>query len=43
MQTLKRGASGTDGYKASVSQWILLVHGDPESIKAADDICLFDE
>jgi CheY-like chemotaxis protein len=31
------------GYKASVSQWILLVHGDPESIKAADDICLFDE
>ena len=36
-------ASGTDGYKASVSQWILLVHGDPESIKAADDICLFDE
>lgn len=32
-----------DGYKASVSQWILLVYGDPESIKAADDICLFDE
>ena len=36
-------ASGTDGYKASVSQWILLVYGDPESIKAADYICLFDE
>lgn len=29
--------------RPSVSQWILLVHGDPESIKAADDICLFDE
>ena len=26
-----------------IPTFILLVHGDPESIKAADDICLFDE
>ena len=36
-------ASGVDGYKASVPQWILLVHRDPESFEAANHICLFDE
>lgn len=29
--------------KASVPQWILLVHRDPESFEAANHICLFDE